>query len=163
YCKTIKEDDVLSCCDNDEKQLQKPLTLLADKSKFAVRILLLLHWWSCWSISSTMVFTRASNQRTDQPLEEPPSTASTSSAQESALRVTVAKDIVMPAFSGRPEEDGNRWLDMFLRFAVCRCWRSAYKLMFVVYYLRDTALIWFENQNFQLWDSLSKVLKKFMA
>src|SRR5690606_11367632 len=66
----------------------------------------------------------------------------------------------MPVFSGRHEEDGKRWLDMFLRFAACHCWSSAYKLMFVVYYLRDTALIWFENQNFQLWDSFVESFKK---
>jgi len=59
----------------------------------------------------------------------------------------------MPVFSGRSEEDGKHWLDMFVRFAACQCWTTAYKLMFVVYYLRDYALIWFENQNFQLWDT----------
>src|SRR5690606_31308952 len=35
------------------------------------------------------------------------------------------------------------------------CWTSAYKLMFVVYYLTDYALIWFENQSFDTWEDFS--------
>src|SRR5690606_14180709 len=98
------------------------------------------------------ILTRANNAGSDQPTEEPPRAATPSSLEPSA-NVRLARDIAMPAFSGHSQEDGKRWLDMFLCFAACHCWSSAYKLMFVVYYLRDAALVWFENQNFQLWES----------
>jgi len=55
-------------------------------------------------------------------------------------RPNVARDISMPRFSGRQDENGSRWLALFLRFSICYGWDDSFKLAFVPYYLRDMAL-----------------------
>src|SRR5690606_24432882 len=94
-------------------------------------------------------------QRDDQPLEG----QGTSEEPAAVGRVElprIARDVTVPAFFGRQDEDGKKWLEMFIRFAACHGWTPAYKLIFIVYYLRDTASVWFENQNFDSWDVFTR-------
>ena len=76
----------------------------------------------------------------------------------SRQRPNVARDISMPTFAGRSDENGKRWLDMFHRFATCYGWDESFRLAFVPYYLQDMALVWYENQDFSSW---SKFVEEF--
>src|SRR5690606_10314688 len=78
-------------------------------------------------------------------------------------RPHVARDISMPTFSGRPAGNGKRWLNLFLRFATCHGWDDSFKLAFVLYYLHDMALVWFENQDFLSWTIFVNEFKKYYA
>src|SRR5690606_20709678 len=71
----------------------------------------------------------------------------------SRQRPAIARDISMPTFSGRPDENGKRWLSLFLRFATCYGWDDSFKLAFVPYYLSDKALTWYDNQDFSSWST----------
>src|SRR5690606_4710766 len=66
------------------------------------------------------------------------------------------RDVSVPAFFGRQDEDGKKWLEMFIRFAACHGWTPAYKLIFVIYYHHNNAAVWFENQNFDSWDAFTR-------
>src|SRR5690606_37494671 len=102
-----------------------------------------------------MPATRSTNPAVDQPLEGHVGSPETTLEQVQVVEVRVARDISMPAFCGLYGEDGKRWFEMFTRFAACHCWPSAYKLMFVICYLSDNALVWFENQSFNTWEEFS--------
>src|SRR5690606_1220196 len=75
------------------------------------------------------------------------------------VAVSVARDITMPFFHGHSDEDGRRWLSMFLRFAKCHGWDESFHLAFVAYYLRDGALRWFDNQDFSSWATFESEFK----
>jgi len=78
-------------------------------------------------------------------------------------RPHVARDISMPTFSGRPDENGKRWLNLFLRFATCYGWDDSFKLAFIPYYLSEMALVWFENEEFSSWTAFVDEFKKCYA
>jgi hypothetical protein len=68
-------------------------------------------------------------------------------------RVNVARDLSLPSFHGRSDEDGKRWLQLFLRFAECHGWSDPVKLSYIPFYLRNTASTWFNNfeSSFTSW------------
>lgn len=65
-------------------------------------------------------------------------------------------------FSAKPGEDFDEWLTHYERVSQCNNWNPASQLRHVVFYLTDTALVWYENHADTLttWSSLIEEMKK---
>lgn len=60
-----------------------------------------------------------------------------------------------PTFAGFGSDDVDEWLRTFERVSVHNAWDNTLKLANVVFYLRDTAKVWFDNHEEQIasWDA----------
>ncbi|KAM7302194.1 uncharacterized protein ISCGN_017711 [Ixodes scapularis] len=60
-----------------------------------------------------------------------------------------------PTFAGFGSDDVDEWLCTFERVSVHNAWDNTHKLANVVFYLRDTAKVWFDNHEEQIvsWDA----------
>ncbi|XP_037508713.1 scoloptoxin SSD20-like [Rhipicephalus sanguineus] len=59
-----------------------------------------------------------------------------------------AEDLTVPGtFCGRPGEDWDDWLEHYKRVSKYYQWDAATQLSNAVFFLTDTVLIWYENQE----------------
>ncbi|GBM08353.1 hypothetical protein AVEN_108356-1 [Araneus ventricosus] len=65
-------------------------------------------------------------------------------------------------FSGDEKQDASRWLKDFERIASYNHWDDQMKLANVVFYLADTARLWFDNNedDFTNWAAFQESLEK---
>lgn len=89
---------------------------------------------------------------TDGP--QPPSTSTPTS---SAPQLRDARP-----FAGRPDEDVEAWLIHYKRVSAANKWDVASQLSNVVFFLTDTALVWYENHEEKLttWDRFVSEIKE---
>lgn len=65
-------------------------------------------------------------------------------------------------FGGKPGEDVDEWLNHYERVSKHYCWDSAARLANVVFFLTETALMWFDNHEEALttWDRFISDIKE---
>jgi hypothetical protein len=97
---------------------------------------------------------------------DPPSSPLLTAAEPpTSSRFNVARDIILEPFSGSSSHDGKHWFALFNRFAGCHGWTDALKLVYVPFYLRGSAAIWFENfePQFTSWTRFTQLFKHAYA
>ncbi|KAH8035243.1 hypothetical protein HPB51_004484 [Rhipicephalus microplus] len=65
-------------------------------------------------------------------------------------------------FAGRPDEDAEAWLIYYKRVSAANKWDAASQLLYVAFFLTDSALMWYENREETLttWDRFVSEIKE---